>query len=78
MNKVNLDLEFEKWREEHEENLKEKFLDIHNFYDYLNEAWQEYQQENNLIDITNENFCNCGNKLVEENELNIGVCKKCQ
>lgn len=25
-----------------------------------------------------ENFCDCGNKLVEEYELNIGVCKKCQ
>jgi len=54
MKKVNLDEEFEKWKQENEENLKEKFLDTHNFYDYLEEAWQEYQRENDLVDKSNE------------------------
>jgi len=54
MKKVNLDEEFEKWKQENEEHLKEKFLDTHNFYDYLEEAWQEYQRENDLVDKSNE------------------------
>ncbi len=54
MKKVDLDLEFEKWKQENEDNLKENFLDTHNFYNYLEEAWQEYQRENDLIDKSNE------------------------
>jgi len=54
MKKVNLDLEYDKWLESNEENLREKFLDIHQFYDFLEEKWQEYQQENGLIDESNE------------------------
>ena len=54
MKKVDLDEEFEKWKQENEENLKEKFLDTHNFYDYLEEVWQEYQRENDLIDKSNK------------------------
>ena len=54
MEKIDLDEEFEKWKQENEENLKEKFLDIHDFHNYLEEAWQEYQRENDLIDKSNE------------------------
>ncbi len=54
MEKVNLDKTFEIWKNKNEENLKEKFLDIHDFYNYLEEVWQEYQQENGLIDESNE------------------------
>ena len=54
MKKVNLDEEFERWKEENEEHLKEKFLDTHNFYNYLEEVWREYQEENDLVDISNE------------------------
>ena len=54
MKKVDLDLEFEKWKRIHKKYLKEKFLDTHNFYEYLEEAWQEYQRENDLIDKSNE------------------------
>lgn len=54
MKKVDLDEEFEKWKQENEEHLKEKFLDTHDFYNYLEEAWQEYQRENDLIDKSNE------------------------
>ena len=53
MKKVNLDKEFEKWKEENEEHLKEKFLDTHDFYSYLEEMWREYQEENDLVDISN-------------------------
>ena len=50
MNKVNLDEEFKKFKE----RFLEKFLDTHNFNNYLEDAWQEYQRENNLIDKSNE------------------------
>jgi hypothetical protein len=42
MKKVNLDEEYEKF--------KTKFCEIHE----LEKAWQEYQQENDLIDETNK------------------------
>jgi len=54
MKKVNLDLEFEKWKEKYEGHLKEKFLEIHDFNNCLEEEWQKYQQENELIDKSNE------------------------
>lgn len=53
MEKVDLDLKFEKWKQDNEEHLKEKFLEIHNFQEYLEEAWREYQNENGLIDKSN-------------------------
>lgn len=56
MKKVNLDLEFERWKKDNEEHLKEKFLEIHNFNDYFEEAWREYQDEEGLIDKSNESF----------------------
>jgi len=52
--KIDLDKLFEKWKLENEEHLKAKFLDTHGFYNYLEEAWQCYQEENDLIDISNE------------------------
>ncbi len=52
--KVNLDDAFEKFREENEEHLKEKFLDTHDFYSYLEECWREFQDEKNLFDESNE------------------------
>ena len=64
MKKVNLDLEFEKWKNKNEEHFKEKFLDTHDFYNYLEEAWQEYQMENGLIDKSNE----LGEEKDEESE----------
>jgi hypothetical protein len=54
MRKVNLDLEFEKWKQDNEEHLIERFLELHDFNDYLEEAWQEHQKENGLIDESNE------------------------
>jgi len=53
-------MEFDKWRKENEEIFKEKFLDIHDFYDYLKESWREYQEENDIIDDSND-FIDCGN-----------------
>ncbi len=32
--------EFEEWKKENEEHFKEKFLDTHNFYGYLEEMWE--------------------------------------
>ena len=52
--KVNLDLEFEKWKKDNKEYLKEQFLKIHNFNEFLEEAWRDYQNENGLIDKSNE------------------------
>jgi len=52
--KIDLDKKFEEWKEENEENLKEKFLDTHDFYTYLDESWRKYQDENNLIEELNE------------------------
>jgi len=54
MEKVDLDKEYNLWKEENEEILKEKFLDTHNFYDYLEEEWQKYQDERGLIDKSND------------------------
>ena len=54
MNKVNLDELFEKWKKENLEYLKEKFLDIHRFEDYIEEMWRQHQDENDLIDKSNE------------------------
>jgi len=52
MKKVNLDLEFEKFKKRY----LEKFLEIHNFDTYLEETWQEYQNENQLIDQSNDSI----------------------
>ena len=52
--KCDLDDAFEKWKEENEENLKEKFLDTHDFYSYLEESWREFQDNEGLIDERNE------------------------
>lgn len=54
MQKVNLDLEFEKFKQKNEEHLKEKFLEIHGFHNYLEECWRNHQNENSLIDESNE------------------------
>ena len=53
MKKVDLDLEFERWENDNIEHLQDKFNSIHNFSDFIEEAWQEYQQENQLIDNSN-------------------------
>ena len=49
MEKVNLDLKFEEFKK----GFLDKFLDSHNFYNELEEAWQEHQDENDLIDNSN-------------------------
>lgn len=54
MKRISLDKEFDKWSIENEEDLKEIFLESNNFHEYLDECWQEYQKENNLIDESNE------------------------
>ena len=43
-----LDIEFERWKEANIPELKERFLDTHEFFDYVEEAWQEYQREQGL------------------------------
>ncbi len=53
MEKVDLDKTYEVWKNKNEKNLKEKFLDTHNFYNYLEEMWRSYQEENDLIDNSN-------------------------
>jgi hypothetical protein len=54
MKKANLDEEYELWKSINEEYFKEKFLEIHNFHNYLDEEWQRYQRENGLVDVSNE------------------------
>ena len=54
MKKVNLDEEFEIWKNENEERIKEKFLEIHDFDNCIEEEWRRYQDENGLIDESNE------------------------
>ena len=54
MKKVNLDKTYDVWKNKNEEHLKEKFLDTHNFSNYLEEAWRTYQRENGLIDKSHE------------------------
>lgn len=56
MRKVNLDLEFEKWKKKNEKRLIERFLEIHGFNDMLEEEWQRYQNENEPIDKSNKQF----------------------
>ena len=50
MVKCNLDKTYNVWKSENEEHLKEKFLDTHNFYEYLEEAWRDYEELNDLVD----------------------------
>ena len=64
MKKVDLDKTYEIWKNKNEEHFKEKFLDTHDFYNYLEEAWRDYQRENNLIDESNE----LGEEKDEESE----------
>jgi len=54
--KVSLDLVYEKWREENIVRISEKFLETHQFEDYVEEMWREYQDKNNLIDESNESI----------------------
>lgn len=54
MKKVNLDEEYDLWRKENEVELKEKFLEIHFFEAYLEEAWRDFQEEHDLYDKSNE------------------------
>jgi len=50
MKKINLDEEFENFKK----RFLEKFLEIHNFDSELEEAWRDYQRENDLVDKSNE------------------------
>jgi len=50
MKKVNLDEKYDKWLENNQERITEKFLEIHNFQDYLQQLWEEYQEVEGLID----------------------------
>lgn len=52
--KVDLDEEFLKWKIKNKEDLRNKFLVIHEFNKYVEEEWQIYQQENGLIDKSNK------------------------
>ena len=54
MEKVDLDKEFEIWKQENEKHITEVFLEIHNFDNYLQEEWETYQYENGLIDKSND------------------------
>lgn len=48
--KVNLDVEFDKWRDIHEEEIISRWEAIKEdkFKDFIEELWQEYQDENGL------------------------------
>jgi len=87
MKKVNLDLEYEKWKKENIEHLKERFLDTHNFDNYLEAFWRDYQEEHNLVDESNElesnelDFCDNCNKNINKIDLGDGsfgcpICKR--
>ena len=54
MKKVDLDKEFEIWKQNNERELIKVFLEIHNFDTYLQDEWETYQDENGLIDKSNE------------------------
>lgn len=54
MKKVDLDKEYDKWLKDNINHLQKKFNDIHNFQEVIDEAWEEYQRENGLIDKSNE------------------------
>jgi len=56
MKKVNLDFEYDKWREANISIITEKFLEIHNFEDEVEEQWRDYQRVNGLIDESNEDL----------------------
>jgi len=62
MRRVNLDAEFEIF--------KEKFCELHG----LEDAWQRHQQEEGLIDISNDCDHSLGDKSFLENE---GLCTYC-
>lgn len=56
MKKVDLDKEFEKWKTENLDKLQDKFNDINGFLGFVEECWQDYQNENGLIDKSNDDF----------------------
>ncbi len=77
--KVDLDLKFEEFKK----GFLDKFLDSHNFYNELEEAWQEYKNENLLINKTNNSKDNneypYGEEKDEESEgIHLGDGVKIQ
>lgn len=56
MKKVNLDKEYDKWRNKNLSDLEDRWSEIveDKFEDFVEENWREYQQENDLFDKSNE------------------------
>lgn len=56
MKKVNLDEEYDKWRDKNIEDLEERWENLidDKFEEFIEENWREYQEENDLIDKSNE------------------------
>ena len=70
MKKVNLDDEYEKWLSKNSDYLIPKFNESINYenqlQDFLEENWQEYQAENQLYDITNNDI----DDIINERPIN--------
>jgi hypothetical protein len=54
MEKVDLDKTYDKWRDENIQEICDRFQDSDKFEEFVEELWQEYQNENGLIDKSNE------------------------
>ena len=54
MKKVNLDQEYEKFKKNLNFYYSWKGIDISLDNDFIEQSWRDYQEENNLIDESNE------------------------
>ena len=54
MKRVNLDDEYEKWLKAEESHLRDDFDSINGFDEFVGSRWKVYQDENGLIDKSNE------------------------
>jgi hypothetical protein len=61
MKKVKLDEIYDKWRDKNIEDICDRFQQSDKFEEFVEECWREYQNENGLIDKSNEGT----DKLIE-------------
>jgi hypothetical protein len=61
MKKVKLDEIYDKWRDKNIEDICDRFQQSDKFEEFVEECWREYQNENGLIDKSNEG----ADKLIE-------------
>lgn len=52
--KCNLDEVYDKWRDKNIEDICDRFQQSDKFEEFVEECWREYQNENELVDESNQ------------------------